>query len=346
MNKKIHRPRILLTCLLAAIVWGMTASISFAQTKTNIGFIVLPFENNSTFEGPWDIGTEVPRYIAAYLGARYGVPFISPVVVMNRAAQDGRGAGQMKDASFWDSLRTEFGLRFLITGSVQDFDISRFTTGTQLLGGYESFKGELQAAYTLYDLDRLPGSLADAERSSGEPSGEYTDRSFALTLLGKPTERTVEYRELGRIKFGSEEFNATVIGQACKQFAQNFCLQLESDIPLLRSRDLLLSDTVALEPAADDSSKILFRGRIVRGTIVFVEGDDAFVSVGVFDGVQKGQTVTVYADPSGMTQTNPTEKIGTIELTEIRGPHLSLGKIRSGKSFLKARQQIRVRVLE
>jgi hypothetical protein len=342
MNSIPDRPLTLLVCVIVSMIFIGTAPEIRAQQKTNVGFIVLPFQDHSTFEGPWDIGTEVPRYLAAYLGARYGVPSISPVVVRNRAAQDGRAADQMEDVRFWTLLRNEFGVRFLLAGSVEEFDVSRFTTGAPDVGAYEAFKGELKVEYRLFDLDRLPGSIADAERSSGTPSGEFADRSFALTLFGKPTGRTTEYR----IKFGSEEFNATVIGQACKQFVQNLCGQLETDIPMFRSRDILLADTVALAPAKGDSTQILFRGRIVRGTIVFIEGDDAFVSIGVLDGVQKGQVVSAYADPAGVSQTEQSDKIGTIELSDIRGPHLSLGKIRTGKSLMKAKQQVRVRVIE
>ena len=309
-----------------------------------MGFIVLPFRDNSGFEGPWDLRMEVPRYVAAYVAARYRLTTISPAVVKSRLEQEGLSAEALENPRFWPLLREAFKVRFVLDGSVEAFDVSRFTTGAVEVGGYESFKGSILVAYRLFDLDRLSTDRSP-EAASGEANGEYADRSFALTLFGKPTSRTVEYLQLGRLRFGSEDFNNTVIGEACRRFGRNLSEKLEKEVPILRSRDLLSVDTLSVEPVAADSGQIVFRGRVMRGMISFVEGDEAFVTLGVEDGVQKGQLASVYADTS---HAGPARlvKIGAVELVEIRGPHLSLARIRSGKSEIRSRQEVRVRVLE
>ncbi len=316
-----------------------------AQPVPGPGFVVLPFENRSSFEGPWDLGLEVPRYLSAYLTTRYGSLVVAPQVVLSRVAEQGLGTGALSDPKFWKQLRDELNVRFLLVGAVSDFDVSRFTTGSETLGAYEAFKGAAAVSFTVYDLTRIPGSLPAAERSHGIVRGEFADRSFALTLFGKQSQRTVEYRELNRIKFGSEEFNATVIGQACRQLAHNLTVQLETDLPFLRSRELWTDDTTAWT-APSDTTDIIFRGRVVRGALIYLEGDDAFISLGDLDGVQKGQMVTVFAEKEPGISPGSEVKVGLLEITQVRGPHLSLAKIRTGKENLKQKMEVRARVIE
>lgn len=316
-----------------------------AQPVGGPGFIVLPFDNRSDFEEPWDLGDDVSRYLGTYLAARYGSMVVLPHIALNRAVELGLGPAGLKDPSFWNVLRKETKARFILTGSVDEFDVSRFTTGNDLLGGYESYKGFVSVTFTLYDLTRFPGSLAAGERSHGLVQGEHTDRSFTLTLLGKQTQRTVEYRQLNRIRFGSEEFNITVIGEACRKLAENLCLELELDVPMLRSRDGWLEDSVTGDGPVDTTA-INVRGRIVRGSVLFVEGDEAFVSLGTLDGVLKGQTIACF-DAGDQQESKPAdEPVSLLVLTDVRGPHLSLARIQSGKDKIKAKMEVRARVIE
>lgn len=336
---------VLRVAVLAAVLVAGSAVIQ-AQSTGASGFIFLPFENRSEFKGKWDLGMDVPRYLAAYTKARYGIATVSPSLVVNRLLEENLGEASLGDVRFWRALRDQFGIRFLLKGAVVEFDVSRFTTGTDEIGGYEAYKGEVMIEFTVYDLELQTRSAAASERLNGRAKGEFADRSLALTLFGKPTQRTMEFRDLSQIRFGSEDFNATVIGQACRQMADRFAGELEANLAFLRSRDLLLLDSLGAQLETIDTTDIAFRGRIVRGTVVFVEGEDAFVNIGQEDGLQKGQIVSIYADAPKDSALALPRRVGTVELTEIRGPHLSLGKIRTGKGEVKGRQAVRVRVLD
>ncbi|MGB2868921.1 MAG: hypothetical protein WBD36_10745, partial [Bacteroidota bacterium] len=71
------------------------------------------------------------------------------------------------------------------------------------------------------------------------------------------------------------------------------------------------------------------------------------------DGVRKGQFVSVY--PQARKEKDASDvkiakgfdrKIGELEIVEIRGPHLSLARIKDGKGEVKQKDRIRIRLLE
>ena len=327
----------------------------FGQTpaKPQFGYVVLPFKNSTDFEGRWELRVDVPRYLAVYLKAKYGVLAVSPVVVLGYLHQENLPDDEIDDVKFWNDLYRKFGCRYLVTGTIGLFDVSRFTTSSAQIGGYEAFKGEVSISYELYDLEATSRSVSAVRYTTGEARGEFADRSLALTLLGKPTDRTVEYRDLDKIPFGSEDFNRTVIGQACLRMADEFTLGLEGKFPILRSKEFLSGALTALGTEISDSSDIVFRGRIVTGIVAFLENEAAFVNIGSEDGVRQGQFVSVYSQARTDKDTSDIRfgkgmdrKIGELEIVEIRGPHLSLARIKDGKGEIRQKDRVRIRVLE
>jgi hypothetical protein len=311
------------------------------QEQPRIGFIVLPFQNETGFNGKWTIATEVPRFLSAYIKERYRIPTASSLLVLNFLNEQGLSEESLYDAATWRLLRDRFQIRYLVSGTLLAFDVSRFTVGTPNLGGYEAYKGEAALRFELFDLGvqqtSLPRSL-----TTGEIRGEYTDRSLALTLFGKPTERTVEFRDLDKIAFGSEEFNRTVIGQACVELSENLCSELESALPALKR---LAIGTVKLDSLAlgTESDTLSLRFTFITGFVMFLEGDRLFVNLGSEDGLRKGMVLLVY--PQRKTPALTEEEVGTVEILEVRGPHLALAHIRSGKGKIRERDRVRVKVL-
>ena len=345
----------LLRLFLALFLLSLLTVGAFPQNppKAQFGYIVLPFKNNTDFQGRWVLGADIPRYLSAYMTAKYGVLVVSPVVVLNYLHQENLPDDAIEDVKFWNDLYRKFGYRYLVAGNVDAFDVSRFTTSTPEIGGYEAFKGEVSVSYDIYDLESTSTSASAVRFSKGEVHGEFADRSLALTLLGKPTERTIEYRDLDRVPFGSEDFNRTVIGQACLRMADDFTVDLETKFPVLRSKEFLSGALTALGTEITDSSDIVFKGRIVTGSVVFIEGENTFVNIGSEDGVRKGQFVSVYPQARKEKDTSDVKigkgmdrKIGELEIEEIRGPHLSLARIKDGKGEIKQKDRIRIRVLE
>lgn len=323
------------------------------QSKIQPSFLFLPFEDASGFTGGWEVGTEVPRFLSAYLKTRFGVLSISPLLPLDVLKSQNRSPAALSDVKFWSELSRRLQTRYVVTGVVEEFNLNRFMTGEPSIGGYESYSGSARVRYVIYDLSRSPDSAVPVSAAKDEASGEFSDRSLALTLFGKPSQRTVEFHDVAKIRFGSEDFNRTVIGQACFQLAENFAFQIEQYFPLLKSRSPVAPDSVQLSVDALDSNSIIFRSTVITGSVVFVEGKDVFINLGKEDGVRVGQRVVIYEegeelrDPVTSKVLGYTDRrIGLIEIIEVRGPHLSLGIAREGMVKITKKARVRIHLFE
>jgi hypothetical protein len=306
--------------------------VGLAQRADEVGFIFLPFKNSSDFQGKWQLHTDVPRFMSAYASVRFGVRTVSPIVVLNYLQERNIDDAQAGDIRLWKGLYEKFGLRFIVSGEILDFDVSRFITGDPQIAGYEAFKGEVRTSYRVFDLKRM--GVDALEVGQGEASGEFSDRSLVLTLFGKPTQRTVEYRDLDKIPFGSEDFNRTVIGQACLQMCEHFSLGIEVQLPMLRSKSAGTLDTAKVLSQFKDTSGIVLTSLGVEGLVVFVESDDVFINLGKADGVQKGMTATV------ISQKDPNKKVCEIEVVDVRSDHFSLARISGEKREIRVKDRV------
>lgn len=314
-----------------------------AQNAPSQGFVFLPFQNNSDFTGRWDVGVDVPRFLAAFMKERYRIPTVSPMIVRNFFEEQDHEGRSFDDIRFWGALYRKFNVRFLIAGVVEQFDVSRFVTGQPLLGGYEAFKGSLNVSFTIFDLERTAQSATATSIKRGLAAGEYADRSLALTLFGKQSDRTIEYRDLDKIRFGSEDFNRTVIGQACFQTAESFALEIESAMPAIKAWGMTNPDSLLHLGQMLDSISLNFKPTTIWGAIVFIEGESAFINLGSEDGIRPGQQLLVYKNL--VAQEASAGVVGELQVTEVRGPHLSLAKIVKGQKILKVRDRISITVV-
>lgn len=316
---------------------------ALAQNAPSQGFIFLPFRNDSDFKGRWDVGVDVPRFLAAFMKERYRIPTVSPAIVKNFFEEQKHEGIAFDDIKFWDALYREFNVRFLVAGVVEQFDVSRFVTGQPLLGGYEAFKGSLNVTFTIFDLERTAQSATASSIKRGTAAGEFADRSLTLTLFGKQSDRTIEYRDLDKIRFGSEDFNRTVIGQACFQTAESFALEIESAMPAIKAWGMSNPDSLLHFGRMLDSISLNFKPVTVWGNIVFIESESAFINLGSDDGIRSGQKLVVYRNL--MAQDASAGVIGELLVSEVRGPHLSLTKIVKGQKSLKVRDRISVTIV-
>ena len=339
-NRK-YKSRSIAACLLLAsqvLLFALGTQVALAQADPARGVAFLPFENRSDFSGAWNVSVEVPRFMSAYVKSQYDMYIVSaPVSEAFRADQTPPLAAD--DVKFWLRIRRHFGVRFLLTGSVERFDVSRFSTGAPELGSYEAYKGEISFSFEVIDLERLESRGDAVPLTKGAASGEFADRSFALTLLAKPSARTVEFRDLNSIQFGSDDFNRTVIGRACLDAARMFTDELATRIPTLFS-----TRGIGAGPSGvPDSMEIRFNSKLLRGRIVFLEGEDVFIDLGSEDRVRAGQVVPVYAPNADTVGALP---VGSIRVIQLRGPHLSLTRIVAGKDSISTKHSVRVQVID
>lgn len=347
MNRSFVKKSLVVFVFLLSFPMGEGSRI-FAQTAGRPGFIFLPFEDKSDFEGKWEVGVDVPRFLNAYVNQRYRIPSVSPALVRNFLEEQKLSANSFGDVKFWIELYKRFHVRYLVAGTVEEFDVSRFMTGQPLLGGYEAFKGEVRISYVIYDMDKTAASASYVQVTKGEAAGEFADRALALTLFGKPTERTLEFRDLDKIKFGTDEFNRTVIGQACFQLGDHFSLELENALPTMKVWAATTPDSLLTLAQSLDSISISFRFRTISGSIVFIEANNVFLNLGSEDGMRAGQRVFVYAAGSEQSEQKNSEagKVGELQVLEVRGPHLSHTRIISGEGKIKMKDKVQVTIMK
>lgn len=306
----------------------------------------LPFEDHSGFNGNWNVGADVPRFAAVYMQQRFRVGVIPPSVVTAFGAERGTAPDELQRTESMRQTAEHFRSRFIITGEVTDFSISRFMVSEVQLAGYEAFSAEVRIRFTLYDALQFGGSRTPVVYE-GTAEGTVKDRGLGVTLFGKRTEQTSKYFALDEIAFGTEAFMSTIIGEALLKCMDDLGTRLERAIPALVSKQAVLSGNFALDSAAADTSIILSR-RLITGSVVMVDGDDLFINLGSADGVTVGDILPVFGsavpvtDPStGTVLGTRDERIGEVQIIEVRAEHLSLGLIVRGKGAIAPKNTVR-----
>jgi hypothetical protein len=115
-------------------------------------------------------------------------------VQKNIDAEQAFAAGQMLEADL------------IILGTLRDLNLERLSVGDPLLGGYKSYSGVADIQLDVMRVgDRSSMSILESKQES-------VDRGLGLDLLGKPRDQDLQFVNLGKIVFGSEDFKGTAIG--------------------------------------------------------------------------------------------------------------------------------------
>lgn len=276
---------------------------------------VLPFEDKSNYGGTWDIevGTAVLLGEVLRENAFYTIfSQDSLQAVLERGSDPSASLGKGKERQGDPAaIGRELGADVLITGKIEDFNITRFMAGAQMLGGYRSYASTVRLEATLWRVvdGRELGIIG------GE--GEVSNRDIGLTLLGRPTQRDSQFYGLNDIEFGSQAFRETIIGQAMRKALEEIKGKVEEVITPPSGLRATARPVIVLE----------------------VQGDEAYVNAGAEDGIAIGDKFNVYdqgkelRDPSTGEVLGYTDeqKVGAIQIVEIKGPHLSKARIVDGR---------------
>lgn len=337
--------------ILSFLLLSTTIS-AVAQPKSSLFasdslLMFLPFKDNSGFSGKWNITTDVPRFFSAYMKERFRVGVVSPVSVKRFLEWKRIDSANALDAAVMQQCAEHFKVRYIVYGTIEEFSISRFMVSEVQLAGYEAFSAEVKISFVLYDAARAGKSGSDRFMYEGDAEGIVKDRSLGLTLFGKQTERMSQYFLLDELAFGSEQFNRTIIGEALLKCASDLDTKLERAIPSLVSKSVVLSSSVVIDSVSADSA-IVLRRHLINGEIVIVDDDEVFINLGSQDGVTIGDLLPVFIEGSEVKDPNTgdllgtrDEKIGEIQVIEIRAEHLSLATIVSGKGAIAPKNRIR-----
>jgi len=296
---------------LVAVLYVLTAL--WMPTSSDAGtevqrVAILPFEDRSEFRGTWELDREIPRLWGRILAQD------SSCVVISLDSVDvalGRDGLEKEDAAALIRAGGVLRADLVVTGTVEEYNLSRLSVGDLNLGGYRSYSAlvKLGKVRVFRTSDGVRIGVIGSER-------KITDRDVALDLFGGLRERDREFFHLDTIAFGSDRFRGTVIGTATHQVLEDLTEQF---------RGLIALPPIRLPPGRSP-------------TLLTIQGKEGYLDVGSRDGVVVGHTLEVLA---------PTESagadtvVGTVRITTVIGAHLSKVRILYGAPGMRAGYSVR-----
>jgi len=292
--------------------------LNLSQAQYKIAFI--PFEDLSDYKGRWDLRIEIPKYLGDFIFKLYGVE----VLPMDSVLRTSKSLNfDPKDAIFFLELNRRFGVEYVISGKILTFKVGRFMAGFPLMAGYEAYNSTVEVESKIFNaLTGESGVIFGA-------MGEVKERGLGLTLLGKPTEKYSEFYSLDLLKFGSAEFNETIVGEAMKKMAMEFALRLKKYIPEI------FEETEFTIPEIVGETEL--KANIIEGSILVVGKQGVYVNLGKNDGILTGMILYVFEDGA---------KIGEIEVVDVVHEHFSSCKVVKSSRELKKGDKVRVRIVK
>lgn len=294
-------------------------AFNLAQAQYKIAFI--PFDDLSNYKGGWDLKVEVPRYLGDFVFKFYGVKILPIDSVFK--AEEGMGIN-FKDTFLFSELNKRFGVEYVIGGKILTFNISRFMAGFPLTAGYETYNATVEFEAIIFN------PLTGESSSIFGFFGEVKERGLGLTLLGKPTEKYSEFYSLDLLKFGSSEFNKTIIGEAMKKAGLEFALKLKKYIPEVFAE----IPEIKIETTGETELSPV----VVEGDIVFIKDQgNVYINLGSRDGIIPGMIVYVFKGD---------EKIGELEVNDVIDYHFSSCRVVKSSRELKKGDKVKIKVIK
>ena len=299
----------------------LVSSWSSAQSHK---IAVLPFLNKSGFEHDhWDITRGIVEALSDSLSYLEGIAIATPENIEKARAKLGESRTLLKNLVYLRKLARELHCRALIFGDITEFTITRFGAGNPILAGYESYEAAIGIQYFFYDD-------AEGALSEGLPChAAIKDRYLGVTLLGKPSERSISYDELDRMPFGSREFYRTIIGRALTSLKASFYARVSGALGLHENDEL---------------------EEYVEAKVLLVQGNDVYLNAGSDDNVSVGDVLSVYTKGEALRDPESGEIIGyadkqvaKIKILQIRDAHLSLAKLVESEGTIHAKDSVRIR---
>jgi len=334
--------RILKSCLKNIICISL-----FAFEAGNAQVLFTPFEDESSYKGKWELSFEIPNYIAAYLRELHSVTVLSSSAFKSLADKRTEDKALHSDFEFISNLAGSLGYKFVLTGKILEFNISRFTAGDPVVAGYEAYSCNIEINLQIYNIN------SNSTEYNGTVVGEINNRGLGLTLLGKPTDEKIQYLSLNEIKFGSEEFNETIVGQTMFALCQNFSDELTSSKNHLLSK---ISQNKIVSEIADKSlDDIKLNTEIKKGKILTYDKStrEAFINLGSANDLKVGEDLSVYSISDSLFDPTTNEflglsdkKISILEIIEVRGDKLSLAVVKSNFDEVAVGMEVRKLVLK
>lgn len=260
---------------------------------------VLPMADDSGFRrGIWNLPLVMAEMLSERLADYPDWEMVPHEVVTLTVA--GQRLMYPREAVAWGAgLQADI----VLQGTILDYNMSRFSAGDPLIGGYKSYNGVAQIQVVVLRVED------GAEIGRGMGHADLTDRDLGLDFLGKPRDQDLQFMNLGKMEFGSEEFKETVLGAATVAAMDQLVTEL---VGTLQPRDLVL------------------HGRDAQ--ILSVYDDEVYINVGSEHGVRQGFRFVVHRalDQPESGDSPVDAPVGLIEVIQVVGARLASVRVLQG----------------
>ncbi|NWF90585.1 MAG: hypothetical protein HXY50_14125 [Ignavibacteriaceae bacterium] len=305
-------------------------------------FIFTAFEDESSYQGSWQLYHDVPTYIAAYFRDFNKNNVVSPSTYLSLFAEPAMAKYDAMDFQALSEIAKQTNCKYLVKGKITDFSISRFNAGESNIAGYEAYSCNISVAIQIHDI------LENSTVYAGSVESSISNKGLGLNLFGSQSDEKKQYLTLNSIRFGSEEFNKTIVGEAMFQL----CGDLMSDIKK-SSKDLLRTNQKSITQKSKTENSldsVEFKVEIKKGFILTYdeESGEAFVNLGSSSGIKVNDELIIYTKTDSLFDPTSGEFIGfgdtnisSLQIIEIRGEKLCLAVVKNHKEKVRKGMEVR-----
>ncbi len=291
----------------------------------------LPLKDKSGFENKnWDIANGIPIALADSLDKLGKYQTIGLPVINDFLKEQNIRSNQLHKLEALNCITTELKIDYLIIGQINIFSLSRMNVGSFLLGGYETYKAEMEISIFVY-------SHHDSTRSEEFLcSSEIRRRDLGFKLIGKPSEQYLNFDDLDELKFNSPEFKQTIMGEALAELIGDFVSKFTQLFPV--------------DSIEESKNENLETETYSEATIVFVREDEVYLNAGRAEKIAVGEILNVYTRGEAISDPDSTQVIGyadrligKIRVIMVKDNHLSVARIIEQLEPIKVKDKVRVR---
>ena len=310
-------------------------------------FLFTPFENESSYKGTWNLSQEIPNYIAAYLREFYKVNVLSSTAFLSLVEKNNINETEAHDFQAITSIANEIDFGYFVIGKVNDFDIARFSAGESNIAGYEAYSCEISISLQIFDLSKNTIAFA------GNVESTVSNKGLGLNLFGGSSDEKKQYLALNKIRFGSEEFNKTIVGETMLILCEDLALDIKSSNKEILFPKRESKKQIELEDKTLDEFQLKIE--IKKGQLLTYDesSGEAFINLGFSSNINVGDELSIYAQADSLFDPITQEFLGlsdksisTLEIVEIRDEKLSLAVVKNNREQVRKGMEVRKLVLK
>ncbi|MFC1512126.1 hypothetical protein ACFL5H_02910 [Candidatus Latescibacterota bacterium] len=302
----------LVSYFLVAVLFCVCAGEASGAGRT---IAVLPFYDDSGYNGPWELYRDVPEMLGDMLYDDYFM--VVPMdTVLSSMPQEKEPGIFMKFINLFRNthhrakilsdleavtIARQLNADYVVTGIIESFSYRRRGGGGVNVGGYKSYVAtvDLSNVRVIRVVDATPVGTVQGD-------SEQNDRGWGLELLGKPRDRDLEFLALDSMDFGSKDFLGTLMG-----------------IATIEALNMVHKEIRAIVAAPDENYYATKQFKIIS-----VDNGVVNIDAGSVDGIRPGDRFRVFTADSGIL-------VGRINVTQLWADHISKAEIVDGRDEIR-----------